>query len=199
MLTGFSSNWGFSNNHQNYHALSIEDVALASLVCDDTIEPIEPDGGSKLLMRKEVERLTNEQVKRRFPGAAGVDCNMFMSQKVMPSKLAFRSGWDPGDMFMLVEAYVRHDPLNPTAILSLERHSSAFAEMAYEKFISRENAVRIEDLDGKATYLGKTNFRGKKALPTGWAGMETTVPDSGGASACRFLAPGLLERSEPHA
>ena len=74
---------------------------------------------------------------------------------------------------MLVECYARHDPLNPTAILGLERYSASFAEMTSEKFVSRENAVQITDLSGTATYLGKKDFKGPKALPLGWAGMET--------------------------
>jgi hypothetical protein len=140
------------------------------------VAPVEPDGASKLLTRKEIIRLTDQEAKTMFPEAGGVDCNMYMTQKVMPHKLVFRSGWKPGDMVMLVECYPRHDPLNPTAILGLERHAAAFAEMASEKFISRENALHISDLDGKATYLGQKPFRGPKQLPVGWAGMETTVP-----------------------
>ncbi len=45
---------------------------------------------------------------------------------------------------MMVECYPRHDPLNPTAVLGLERWSASFAEMTSEKFVSRENAVAIE-------------------------------------------------------
>ena len=98
-------------------------------------------------MRKEVERLSSGEARRRFPDAGGVDSNMYMSQKIVPGKVVFRSGWAPGDMHMLVEAYVRHNPLNPIAILSFERHGSAFAETTNEKFVSRENAVRIDDVD----------------------------------------------------
>jgi hypothetical protein len=111
-----------------------------------------------------------------FPGFAGVDCDMYMTQRVMPSKLVFRSGWEPGDLYMLVECYVRHDPLNPTAIIGLERFGVAMAEMTSEKFIVRENAVRITDRSGTATYLGKEDFQGEKKIPLGWAGMESTVP-----------------------
>jgi hypothetical protein len=99
-----------------------------------------------------------------------------MTQKVMPHTLAFRSGWAPGDLFMLVECYPRHDPLNPTAIVGLERYGASLAEMASEKFISRENAVSIVDLSGTAAYLGQKGFRGEKRLPVGHAGMETAVP-----------------------
>jgi len=167
---------GFSSTHHHIQALSLEDISLASLICDDTITPVEPDGGSQLLQRKEILRLTNAQAAEMFPDAGGVDCNMVMTQQVMPHKLVFRSGWNPGDMYMLVECYPRHDPLNPTAVLSFERYSAAFAEMSSEKFVSRENAVRIEDLSGDATYLGQKTFRGEKKLPLGWAGMTSTVP-----------------------
>ena len=102
---------------------------------------------------------------------------MFMTDTVMNHKLAFRSGWRPGDLFMLVECYARHDPLNPTAILGLERQSASFAEMTSEKFVSRENAMHVTDLSGTATYLGRRDFQGEKKLPLGWAGMESTVPD----------------------
>lgn len=168
---------GFSPTHHHLNAVNLEDVALTSLICDDTVEPVEPKAASALLTRKEILRLTDAEAKAMFPEAGGVDCNMWMSQRVLPSKLAFRSGWAPGDLFALVEIYPRHDPLNPTAIVGLERYSAALAEMTSEKFISRENAVHIADLSGTATYLGKKPFKGKPGLPVGWAGMEVAVPD----------------------
>lgn len=175
-LMNYGQARGFSNNQQHLQAIALEDIALTSLICDDSVEPVEPEAGSKLLLRKEILRLTSQEAKKMFPGAGGVDCNMFMSQKVMPHKLVFRSGWKPGDLYMLVECYARHDPLNPTAVLGLERWSASFAEMTSEKFISRENAVHIGDLSGTATYLGKKPFKGPRQLPTGWAGMESEVP-----------------------
>ncbi len=176
-LMNFGQARGFSNGHHHLHAVALEDIALASLVCDDTIAPVEPEPASKLLWRKEIVRLTDQQAKRQFPDFGGVDCNMFMTQKVMPHKLVCRAGWQPGDLYMLVECYPRHDPLNPTAILGLERHSAAFAEMTSEKFVSRENAVHLQDLSGTATYLGQKPYRGQKTLPVGWAGMESNVPE----------------------
>lgn len=149
----------------------IADIAIASLVCDDSIQPIQPEAESKFLTRKEIIRGGVS-----FPDFAGVDCDMYMTQKVMPSKLAFHSGWEPGDLYMLVECYVRHDPLNPTAIIGLERYGVGMAEMTSEKFVARENAVKIIDRSDTATYLGKRNYKGRKELPTGWAGMESDVP-----------------------
>lgn len=167
---------GFSSAHHHLNAVNLEDIALTSLICDDSVKPVEPSAASALLTRKEILRLTDKEAKAMFPEAGGIDCNMWMSQRVLPSKLAFRSGWAPGDLFMLVEIYPRHDPLNPTAVVGLERHSASFAEMTSEKFVSRENAVAIADLSGTATYLGKKPFKGKPGLPIGWAGMEVTVP-----------------------
>ncbi len=175
-LMNFGQARGFSPGHHHLQALSLEDIALASLVCDDTVQPVEPEPASRLLLRKEIVRLTDAQAKALFPQAGGVDCNMFMTQNIMPHKLVFRAGWEPGDLYMLVEGYPRHDPLNPTAILALERYSAAFAEMTSEKFVSRENAVHIRDLSGGATFLGQKNFRGEKKLPVGWAGTESCVP-----------------------
>ncbi len=175
-IMNFGQERGFSRGHHHLQAVSHEFIALASLVCDDSVLPVEPDGGSQLLWRKEIVRLTNDQAKAMFPDAGGVDCNMITTQRKMPHKLVLRSGWDPGDLYMLVECFPRHDPLNPTAILALERYSASFAEMTPEKFASRENAVSIQDLSGTGTYLGQKAFTGNRALPLGWDGMEVRVP-----------------------
>jgi len=194
-LMNFGLARGFSNNHNHVQSLSHEPIALASIVCDDTVRPVRPDAGSKLLMRKEVIRLTKEQARKAYPNAGGVDCDMVMGPKVFPHKLVFRAGWEPGDMYMLVEAFPRHDPLNPTAILSLERHSAAFAEMSYEKFVPRENQVRIEDLSGTARYRGKKPFRGPKRLPVGYDGMDVRAEafaDAAAATHARLVVTNYM-------
>ncbi|HGE70569.1 TPA: hypothetical protein ENX78_07025 [Candidatus Poribacteria bacterium] len=165
------------HNQHHIHATNIEMIALASVLCDDSIQPIEPDSSSKVLYRKEVLRLTNEQVEQKYPGYGGLDCNMDMSQKIMPHKVIMRGGWNPDDLYMMIEAFPRHDPLNPTAILGLMSNRSAMTMMESEKFISRENAVRIEDLSGNANYLGKDNYQGNKQLPIGYDGMEVSVKE----------------------
>ncbi len=153
-----------------------EDIAVASLICDDRVVPVEPSSGSSLLWRKEIFRMPNSVVATTFPGAGGLDCNLYMTQRTMPSKLVLRSGWKPGDLFLLAECYVRHDPMNPTAILGLERFSAGFAEMLSEKFVSRENAVEITDPAQSAIFLGRKNFKGDRTtLPLGWTGMESRV------------------------
>lgn len=165
------------HNQHHLHALNVEPIALASIICDDNIEPVEPDPGSRVLYRKEVVRLTPEEAHQKYPGYGGLDCWMDMSQRVMPHKIVLRSGWQPGDFYMLVEAFPRHDPLNPAAIVGLTHNGSAMAMMESEKFISRENAVRIEDVSGEATYLGNPEHQGEKQLPTGYDGMEVEVKE----------------------
>lgn len=177
LMNYLMKNGGKLHNQHHIHATNMEMIALASLVCDDSINPVQPDSASKVLYRKEVLRLTNEQVKQKYPGYGGLDCNMDMSQKVMPHKVIMRSGWNPGDFYMMIEAFPRHDPLNPTAILGLMRNGSGMTMMESEKFISRENAVRIEDLSGNANYLGKDGYQGDKQLPTGYDGMEVSVKE----------------------
>jgi hypothetical protein len=176
-LMNFGQARGFSPNQHHYHAVSVEGIALASLACDDSIKPVRPDSGSQLLIRPEVIRLSNEQAKQRFPGAGGVDCNVYMTARKMPHKLIFRSGWEPGDLFMMVECYPRHDPLNPTAVLALERHSASFAEMVSEKNVSRENAVRVQDISGSARFVDWRGQRGgwPKEMPEGYDRMEASV------------------------
>ncbi len=194
-LFSFGAERGFSSGHHNYRSQSIENISLASLVCDDSIEPIQPDAGSKVLMRKEVLRLNSKRIRELFPDADGLDCQMLMTTKLIPSKLAMRSGWDSGDMFMLVECYTRHNPLNPTAILSLERHATAFAEPVYAKFIPRENAMRIEDLSGDAIYLGRRWPGEKPPLPVGYEGMRCEVAafsDHKTATHARLIVPNYM-------
>jgi hypothetical protein len=163
---------GFSPGHDHWSGQSIEAIALAALSCDDNVAPVAPDAGSRVLMRPEILRLTRDQMGSRFPGEM-LDAHMDMGPRLMPSKLVLRSGWRPGDLFMLVEAFPRHDPLNPTAILALEHGGATFAEMISEKDVSRENAVRIEDLSGEAQFVGAG--RRTADLPTGYDRMESSV------------------------
>jgi hypothetical protein len=159
-------------------------LALASVLADDSIEPVAPEAGSRLLYRHEIVRLSDAEAKVKYPD--GLDCNMDMTERVLPSKLMLRSGWEVGDLCLLVELFTRHDPLNPTSILGLVQHGSTMAMMASEKFVSRENAVRIEDLSGGATFCGAKSIvrpdggtgqpvRVQRQLPLGYAGMEATV------------------------
>ena len=174
-LMNYGAARGFSPGQSHWEAMSREAIALAALACDDSVAPVTPDPGSRVLLRPEIVRLSASEGSRRFPGAGGVDSAMYMSPRMMPHKLVFRSGWNPGDLYMLVEAYVRHDPLNPTAILGLERWSSSFAEMIAQIKVSRENAVRIEDLSGRARFVSDGRGGAPGRLPLGYDQMETSI------------------------
>ncbi len=166
---------GFSPGQEHWAAISGESVALAAIACDDRVVPVTPDSGSKVLTRPEIVRYDAVQAKARLPGGGQFDANMDMTARRLPSKLVLRSGWAPGDMFMLIEAYPRHDPLNPTAIFGFERYGSSFAEMISEKEIARENAVHITDLSGEAAPVASAQGRRRRQLPTGYAALDTTV------------------------
>lgn len=166
---------GFSPGQEHWAAISAESVALAAIACDDRVIPVIPDSASKALTRPEIVRYDAAQTRARLPGGGQFDANMDMTARQLPSKLALRSGWTPGDMFMLIEAYPRHAPLNPTAILGFGRFGSAFAEMISEKEIARENAVQIADLSGEAAPVAGAQGRGRRQLPTGYAGMSSTL------------------------
>lgn len=170
---------GFSPGQEHWAAISAESVALAAIACDDRVTPVAPDDRSKVLRRPEIVRYDAAQTKSRLPAGGQFDANMDMTARQLPSKLALRSGWAPGDMFMLVEAYPRHDPINPTAILGFERYGSSFAEMTSEKDIARENAVHIADLSGEAAPVAGAQGRGRRLLPTGYAAMTSAIEDFG--------------------
>ncbi len=161
--------------HNHVFATTVEPIALAAVLADDRIDPVMPDGASRVLFRKEITRLSNEEAEQQYPGWGTLDCNMGMTDKEMPHKIILRSGWEPNDLFMMVEAYTRHDPMNPTAILGLLRMGSTFACMTSEKVVSRENALQIEDPTGEATFCGQKGGQLPRQLPQGWRGMEATV------------------------
>ncbi len=161
--------------HNHIFATTVEPIALAAVLADDTIEPVPPDAAARVVYRKEITRLSNEEAKQQYPGWGTLDCNMGMTDRDLPNKLIMRSGWEPNDLFMLVEAYTRHDPMNPTAILGLVSGSSTFASMSSEKVVSRENEVQIEDLDNQATFCGQKGAPQPHQLPQGWRSMEATV------------------------
>lgn len=181
--------------HHTIWANNLENIALAALLADDTVAPVPPDPGSRVLHRKEALRYTTAEAKRLYPGYGPLSANIGMTQRIIPHKVILRSGWEPGDLYMMVEAYTRHDPLNPTAILGFVRHGSTQAIMVSEKWTSRENLVQIEDPTHAATYCGRHPFPGERRLPLGYAGMECEVEllaDSPLATYARLQVTGYM-------
>lgn len=112
-------------NHLKIHFTQLG-VSLAYLLADDTVQPVPPQPTSRILYRKETLRVKDKKSAGKYlknldpaPDKAHVCCNLVATNYALPHKLVFRSGWKPGDLFMLVELYPRHEPLNVTGILGL--------------------------------------------------------------------------------
>ena len=138
---------------------STEQIALAYLFADDGIEPVRPAARSLLLTHKETLRVNGKAGAMHYlknidvaADKAHVCCNLIVTEKDQPFKLVFRSGWNPGDLFMLVDLFPRHEPMNPTGILGLTRYGVPFTQTVSSKAITDfHNMLMVEDLSGTAT------------------------------------------------
>ena len=72
-------------------AAKVGRLALAAIFADDAVDPVPPDGASRVLYRKEIIRLTPDEAKQKYP--SGLDCNLDMTDRTIPSTLVFRSSW----------------------------------------------------------------------------------------------------------
>ena len=147
----------YRENHILLGPQSTEPLALAYLFADDGIEPVEPDSGSAVLLRKEVIRLPgygtgpkDKTLARELIGPVDdrndrgfIDCGLLVTEAVKPSKLVLRSGWQPGDFYVLVDLFPRHDPLNPLGILGMTRWGSALTCAISAKGFSEENRLVV--------------------------------------------------------
>ncbi len=133
-----------------------EHIALAWLVTDEKVKPAAPPAGSQLLQRKQVLRIGGKDDAARYlkdldpaPDRARPCCGLLVLGDEVPSKLVFRSGWNPGDMYALVDLFVGADPLNPGGIIGLTRWGAPFTQAISAKGSSEHNRLVIEDLSGK--------------------------------------------------
>lgn len=149
-----SEDWG--TDREMYYG-----AALAYLFADESVKPVPPDGASRVLYRKETLRVRDKRAVlnwlQPFPlfedkDKGNVCCNLIVTDKVKPDKLVLSSGSSPGDMYMLVDLFPRHDPLNPTAILGLVQYGASFTQTISAKGGSDENRIQIEDM-GKTAKL----------------------------------------------
>lgn len=166
--------WGLPD-HFNLVAYNVEALALASILADDSVAPVPPEDGARVLRRQEILRLWGDEVRERFPDHGGVDVAMVMSERQAPYQIIFRSGWEPGGLHLALDVSTRHEPLNPTAILGLSFRGAVLGMVGAAKHHSLENRVAIRDLSGQATFCGRRPYSGEQKLPVGYAGMETTV------------------------
>lgn len=100
---------------------------------------------------------TDKQLTKRLMGDADprtnyghICCSWFMTGKEWPDKLILRSGWNPGDLFALVELHPTSFPANPGCIMGLDRWGAPFTQIVTSKGALVENRVMIEDVERKA-------------------------------------------------
>lgn len=154
----------YKGHHMLLGPASTEKLAVAYLLADDSIEPVQPDAGSRILYRKETLRIRGKVPASRWlkdldPAAdkANICCGLIVTDKTMPAKLVLRSGWNPGDLFALVDLFPRHDPLNVPGILGITRHGVGLTSTVPAKGFSDENRLVIEDLSGTAPLRWNTD------------------------------------------
>ncbi|MHB9133990.1 MAG: hypothetical protein ACYDBB_23220 [Armatimonadota bacterium] len=136
-----------------------EQMGLAYVMADDAIKPVQPDAASMVLTHKETLRVDDKRGAAAYlknldpaPDKAHICCNLIVTDRETPFKLVFRSGWNPGDLFMLVDLFPRHEPMNPTGILGLTRYGAAFTQNITSKALTdTQNMLFVEDLSGMAT------------------------------------------------
>ncbi|MGA1014556.1 MAG: hypothetical protein ACO3VS_05385 [Limisphaerales bacterium] len=136
---------------------SIRYAALAWLVADDSIKPVEPEAGSLWTQRIEAIRIPHRDpdIIGRWledpdphPIRGHVCCSWILTGKPWPDKLILRSGWEPGDFFGLVELHPTSFPANPGGIMGLNRWGSAYTQVVSSKGDSPENRLWIRDVKG---------------------------------------------------
>ncbi|MHB9132838.1 MAG: hypothetical protein ACYDBB_17350 [Armatimonadota bacterium] len=150
-------------------------LALAYFFADERIKPVPPSAGSGVLFRKELLHVPNKKAAEKYlgpldpaPDKAQVDCAVVLTDKTVPSKLVLRSGWNPGDFFVLVD-------LSPggqaPGILGMTRWGAGLAVAMNSKGASEEGRLRLEDLGGTAPLRHNTNPDLQESVM-----QEVTVP-----------------------
>jgi hypothetical protein len=146
---------GFDRAGHRLHDSASWLISLAWLFADDSVRPVRPDAGSLWNDRVETARVpvADKRIIERLLGNADpradhghLCCGWFLTGKHWPDKLILRSGWNPGDLFALVELHPTSFPANPGGIMGLSRWGTPFTQIAYSKGASVENRVLVEDL-----------------------------------------------------
>ena len=142
---------------KNDHYFSSLHASLAYLFADDAIVPVAPEAGSIYTLRNEAMRVAHKDkaVTEKLLGNADprkdrgyICCSWVMNQKQWPDKFIFRSGWNPGDFFCLVELHPTSFPANPGGIMGMNRYGAPFTQIVTSKGSSEENRLLIQDMDG---------------------------------------------------
>jgi len=147
----------YKSHHMLAGPASTEQIAIAYLLADDSIKPLPPESASRILHRKETLRVYAKSAVSKYlkdldprPEKANLDCALLVTEKTMPAKMVLRSGWNPGDFFVLVDLFPRHDPLNVPGIVGMTRWGAALTQTFSAKGTSDENRLAVEDIGGNA-------------------------------------------------
>jgi len=133
-------------------------IVLAYLFADDTIEPQVPNTGSLVTHRHEVARIPHrdKNIVGKYlkdldpdPDKANLCCNQTFTNRIMPDKLVLRSGWNPGDFYVLVELMPTSFPFNAGGIMGMNRWGAPFTQIVTSKGGTPENRMSIIDASGK--------------------------------------------------
>ena len=134
-------------------------IVLAWLTADDDLEAQTPYAGSLVTHRREYARIPHrdKEIVGRFlpdldpdPDKANLCCNQAFTDKMVTDKLALRSGWNPGDFFVLVDLVPTSFPFNAGGILGMSRWGAPFTQVVTSKGDIPENRLAIVDRSGAA-------------------------------------------------
>ncbi|MHB9024603.1 MAG: hypothetical protein ACYC7E_10570 [Armatimonadota bacterium] len=129
-------------------------ISLAYIFADDTVTPVEPSGASRMTTRNEIRRITEAKNLSDFivPGQqqGRLESSVLMLDTHLPDKLILRSGWNVGDLYMLVELFPRYVSIQTGAILAMTQYGNVFTTTEINKELSPENRLIVEDRGGTA-------------------------------------------------
>ena len=134
-------------------------IVLAWLTADDKLKAQEPKAGGQVTHRREYARIPHRDktIVGRFlpnldpdPDKANLCCNQAFTDRTVPDKLVLRSGWNPGDFFVLVDLVPTSFPFNAGGMLGMNRWGAPFTQVVTSKGDIPENRLSIIDLSGEA-------------------------------------------------
>ncbi|MCF7765536.1 MAG: hypothetical protein K9N62_17845 [Verrucomicrobia bacterium] len=133
-------------------------IVLAWLTADDSLEARTPPAGGLITHRREYARIPHRDkaVVGRFlpnldpdPDKANLCCNQAFTDRTVTDKLILRSGWNPGDFFVLVDLVPTSFPFNAGGILGMNRWGAPFTQVVTSKGDIPENRLAVADLSGE--------------------------------------------------
>ena len=111
-----------AEGHWDFDQAVVQAAVYASLFVDDRIAPVKPKRGSMVLEHHRIASLADKTLGKKYlgrtlpmfsdPMLGSIACQQRVSLKHRePFLLVLRSGWDPDDMFMLVNLAGGPDPV----------------------------------------------------------------------------------------